>query len=35
VDAATKINPYTVSRRTLRETADGLYEVVMKIRARR
>jgi len=35
VDAATKINPYTVSRRTLRETADGLYEVVMKIRAGR
>ena len=28
VDAATKLNRYTVSRRTLRETADGLYEVV-------
>ncbi len=29
-DAATKKNPYTVSQRTLRETADGLYEVVKK-----
>ena len=28
VDAATKENPYTVSQRTLRETADGLWQVV-------
>jgi len=34
VDAATKQNPYTVSRRTLRETADGLYAVVLRIRSR-
>jgi len=34
VDAATRQNPYTVSRRTLRETADGLYAVVRKVQAR-
>lgn len=31
VDKATRCNPYTVSRRTLRETADGLYEVVERV----
>jgi ADP-ribosylglycohydrolase len=34
LDAATKVNPYTVSRRTLRETSDGIYNVVMKNRGR-
>lgn len=27
VDHATRLNPYTNSQRTLRETSDGLYEV--------
>jgi ADP-ribosylglycohydrolase len=31
-DGATKINPYTVSQRTLRETADGLTDVILKNR---
>jgi ADP-ribosylglycohydrolase len=33
VDAATKANPYTVSQRTLCETADGLYGVVQRLLA--
>ena len=33
VDAATKQNPYTVSKRTLRETADGIWKVVEKATA--
>jgi len=30
VEAATQVNPFTNSKRTLKETSDGLYEAFMK-----